>query len=666
MKFWQRVLLLCAVVFLLTLPLSAQNSEGPAPGSLGSQANTVLGMQSQMQRQFLVAGRVTTLTGAAVVGAKVEVKPLTVFGETRHFKTDLMGEFRTVYTVGADFTNVYSPSAEIKVALTITKEGFLKAYVIADAGVPGKAYMASVALRSTEEDPEVLSQAELVSAIATRLKSLGPADGLSAKGEKDFVRGIDEFLEKGRPEQALSFLGKVTDRDKTCAACRTMLGLAELNFGDWNGANRDVTEAALTLRAKTDHGHPEPFVILGVMETWRHEPEKGGGFFLEALKIAPQDVLALQELGRSQLLLANWGPAGDYLGKAIAAGAGPEARLMRVKALLGQGQFDEATKDLTLYLDGRDIKTMPLPVRMAWTRIQDKKKTEATYAKASPEIEEPIDYLRLTTPELKDLEPAGDQKPLKDILEGVGKNVAEFFKNFPNTSSLEEIHQEQLGRNGKAHKMEQSHYRYLCATPAEAWGPGFDEYRMNVEKDQGLPSGLKEGFMLTAGFASAQILFHPVYQPQATFRYLGRQKLNGRDTWVVAFAQRPATAQNHGIFRSGEVELVTFLQGLAWVDPQTYQIVRLRSDLLKPLPEVRLKRQTTDIEFAEVHFNRLQEAFWLPEKVSVTVDWNGHLLRNEHQYSEFKVFSVDSRQRFGKVNASTPVAKEPSGPESPQ
>jgi len=616
-----------------------------------------------MQRQFLVAGRVTTLAGTAVVGAKVEAKPLTVFGETRHFKTDLMGEFRTVYTVGADFTNVYSSVAEIKVALTITKEGFLKAYVIVDAGVPGKAYVTSVRLRSTAEDTEVLSQPELVSALASRLKSLGPADGLSAKEEKDYARGVEEFLEMGRPEQTLSFLGKVVERDKTCVGCRAMLGLAELNFGDWNGANRDLTEAALAVRANSALGRIEPFVILGVMEIWQHAPEKGAGFFLEALKIAPQDALALQELGRSQLLLANWGPASDYLAKAIAAGTGPEARLMRVKALLGQGQYDQANTELIHYLSGRDIKTLPLPVRMVWTQIQDREKTEATYAKASTEIEEPIDYLRLATPELKGLEPAADQKPLNDILQGVGKNVAEFFKNFPNTSSLEEVHQKQLGHNGKAHKVEQSRYRYLCATPAESWGPGFDEYRMNVVKDEGQPGGLNEGFMLTSGFASAQILFHPVYQSQGVFRYLGRQKLNGRETWVVAFAQRPATAQIHGIFKSGEVELMTFLQGLAWVDTQTYQIVRLRSDLLKPLPELRLKRQTTDIEFAEVHFSHLQESFWLPEKVTVTVDWNRHLLRNEHQYSEFKVFSVDSRQKFGKVNASSaPVAKEPPDP----
>ena len=104
---------------------------------------------------------------------------------------------------------------------------------------------ADEALRSEEEDPEVLSQAELVSALAPRLKSLGAADGLSSKEEKDYARGIEEFLEKGRPEQTLSFLGKVVERDQTCVGCRSVLGLAELNWGDWYGANRDVTEVAV-------------------------------------------------------------------------------------------------------------------------------------------------------------------------------------------------------------------------------------------------------------------------------------------------------------------------------------------------------------------------------------------------------------------------------------
>ena len=39
---------------------------------------------------------------------------------------------------------------------------------------------------------------------------------------------------------------------------------------------------------------------------------------------------------------------------------------------------------------------------------------------------------------------ATDQKPLESILKAVGQNVAEAFAKLPNTSSLEEIHQEKL------------------------------------------------------------------------------------------------------------------------------------------------------------------------------------------------------------------------------
>ena len=52
-------------------------------------------------------------------------------------------------------------------------------------------------------------------------------------------------------------------------------------------------------------GRPEPLVAYGTWLSWQHEPEKAESFFLEALKFAPQDALALQELGRTLLSLHN-------------------------------------------------------------------------------------------------------------------------------------------------------------------------------------------------------------------------------------------------------------------------------------------------------------------------------------------------------------------------
>jgi hypothetical protein len=44
---------------------------------------------------------------------------------------------------------------------------------------------------------------------------------------------------------------------------------------------------------------------------------------------------------------------------------------------------------------------------------------------------------------------------------------------------------------------------------------------------------------------------------------------------------------------------------------------------------------------------------WLPEEVTVTLDWNGRLLRNKHEYSDFKIFDVDASEKIGKPKAST-------------
>ena len=160
--------------------------------------------------------------------------------------------------------------------------------------------------------------------------------------------------------------------------------------------------------------------------------------------------------------------------------------------------------------------------------------------------------------------------------------------------------------------------------------------------------------MLTSGFASVSLLFHPKYQSQAAFRYLGRQKVNGRVAYLVAFAQRPAKAQFTGSFKSGNTVMTTFSQGLAWIDSETYQIIRLRSDLLKPLQELNLERETTEIAYGEFHFKDKAAGIWVPQRVTVTVDWNGRHLRNEHRYSEFKLFQVEANE---KVEARKEVAR---------
>jgi hypothetical protein len=124
--------------------------------------------------------------------------------------------------------------------------------------------------------------------------------------------------------------------------------------------------------------------------------------------------------------------------------------------------------------------------------------------------------------------------------------------------------------------------------------------------------------------------------------------VKGRGTFVIAYAQEPAKSSLSGSFTFGTTTRTTYTQGLAWVDSENYQIIRIISDLLTPLPQVRLEKETTDISFSEVQFKQVTQRFWLPDLVTVTLSWNGRTFRNNHAYSQFLVSNVESTQKIGK------------------
>lgn len=204
---------------------------------------------------------------------------------------------------------------------------------------------------------------------------------------------------------------------------------------------------------------------------------------------------------------------------------------------------------------------------------------------------------------------------------------------------------ESLRSNGKVQDSLNEKSNYLLLAKAEKWGLGLTEYRASPAGKSAQPTELPRGFMRTKGFASASAVFHPNCQNGATFRYLGRQKVGGRETYVLAFAQQPDKAKMIGMFIANGISEPELTQGVAWTDAQNYQIIRLRTDLLKPLQKVRLIRQTTEIQYAEVHFKDNPAGLWLPQVVTVTVQWKGRTFRNSHHYSDFKLFDVATKEK---------------------
>ena len=268
---------------------------------------------------------------------------------------------------------------------------------------------------------------------------------------------------------------------------------------------------------------------------------------------------------------------------------------------------------------------------------------QSYFAYAHPYLEEPIEQMIREIPELKGLEPAKDQDELPVILRSTGRIVEAFFMDAVNLVAHEEVTEEKINPKGKTTGIRQQHYDYLILIHRDEKPPRVDEYRMSPNGNPAKQEGLASGYSITSGFALKCIHFLPGLQWDSTFRYLGDQTMDGRDTYVVAFAQLPGrstvTTNATGIWGT----VILLVQGIAWVDRSTFQILRIRTDLLAPRHDIGLEQQTTLLRLDKVQLPEVPKPLWLPSEVQVTVKFEGQYFRNEHRYPEYKLFRVSSK-----------------------
>ncbi len=313
---------------------------------------------------------------------------------------------------------------------------------------------------------------------------------------------------------------------------------------------------------------------------------------------------------------------------------------------------------------------LPQLVTPNWAQV-------STYRDVKSYVDRSTADLTATIPDLKGLQPVANKaegmKTLKPLLDRVGKNVQEFYSKFPDTTSLEHITMQKFGPNGKIISSRHEVFRYLAIAPPGRGVSTLLEYRTNQAGKRVESAGLEYGYAVTSGFASTAIYLHPVLQPDSSFRFLGTQKLDGKETDVIAFAQRPAWADLTLQFNTGRKTINLLVQGLAWVDPGSYQIVRMRTDLLAPSPETGLMGETTVVNFMEVQFPQMPGTIlWLPRKVTVSIKsaarvpvkrtfdlpggegpvtatdyvWAYETYRDIHRYSDYRLFTSKSTLKY--------------------
>jgi hypothetical protein len=271
----------------------------------------------------------------------------------------------------------------------------------------------------------------------------------------------------------------------------------------------------------------------------------------------------------------------------------------------------------------------------------------------------PMEELLITVPDLKGLKPADDQEQLLPLLNKVGAKTLDIARNTPNLISREIVTERQPSGTETHHE-----YDYLILAHIEGNNTNLDEFRVDrksgekfqtddiLKTDSSARADLERASEQLAisgktpasqGFATSWVHFYSHNQSRATYRYLGEQKMEGRRTLVLAFAQKPDLILYPAMFRYQGKLTPMYLQGVAWVDPSDFRILRLRTDLLAPLPEVSLHQLTADIHFELTRIESVPLPVSLPHEVTVTSTIGGSTLHEVHKYSEYRLFRATSR-----------------------
>jgi len=135
----------------------------------------------------------------------------------------------------------------------------------------------------------------------------------------------------------------------------------------------------------------------------------------------------------------------------------------------------------------------------------------------------------------------------------------------------------------------------------------------------------------------------------------GLAEWSGKSAWQVHFRQRPDKPNTIRAYRFGEngASYPVALRGRAWIAADSFQIVRMETDLVAKLPEIKLLADHTIVEYGPVRFRNRNVEMWLPHSAEVYFDWKGQRVHRRHSFDNYMLFSVDEKQNISEPKQET-------------
>ena len=444
--------------------------------------------------------------------------------------------------------------------------------------------------------------------------------------------------------------------------------------------------------------HPAVNYLYGVYFLQMKDQEKAKSYWTKALEFNPKHVSALLSLSEALMREQKLPDAESYVKRAVEADPNSwRAHAILADVFLKEDQLSEAVKEADRAVElgkGQAAMVQPLLAR-ALTESGNKERAErvlkdyiqdhpndAGARKQMDSLLSPLPALSSNTGAVAEAKPAPatatevaillplpsnwlppdvDEKvppvepgvacALDEVVQKAGKRVEEFIKNVDRFTATEFLNHESINKWGIAESPEKRKFDYVVSI--EQYRPGYfsvTEYRGNRYSPAQFPGGIE-----THGLPALSLIFHPQNAGNFAMSCEGLAKWNGRPAWQMHFRQRPDKPNTIRAYKLGEngPSHAVALRGRAWIAADSYQIVRMETDLVAKLPEIKLLADHTIVDYGPVRFKNRNVEMWLPQVAEVYFDWRGQRVHRRHSFDNYMLFSVDEKQKIAEPKQET-------------
>lgn len=232
--------------------------------------------------------------------------------------------------------------------------------------------------------------------------------------------------------------------------------------------------------------------------------------------------------------------------------------------------------------------------------------------------------------------------PVDDLRERTSQQVAAFLDEFSDVKCTEVVTQEKLRKDGKTELHQQSTYDYLVIMSNAGGELNLNESRLALKVGSGA-SKKNVSLLVSNGFATMFLIFHPYYADGFRFTETGAEVVEGRSLSKIHFEHIRGRKSPVALALRGR-EFALEISGDAWIDSATGNIVRMTAGVNQGLEDIGMKSMLSDVRFAAVSFRGQKEVYWFPAEASVEVETPRQHWRNHHQFTDYKKFSVSTEE----------------------